>query len=190
MVKVLSYLIKKHLIWMALSYLALVGVIQTFILIPQHNTVEKYKTERAQMEYDFMKITGSPTFMNTIENTLNSARIKAADFEWVENDRVDPSLSFYNHLSLTAEKNGVEVTGMKIPENQGQQKKKEENIYHIFEATLEGPFPGVLKFIEDMESNGRFIIIEEVSVQQASREENETAYRMVFLCLKKSKHEK
>jgi Tfp pilus assembly protein PilO len=185
----LKYLIKKYVIWMVLSYITIVGVLHTFVLIPQRNTIEHYRTERTQLEYDYMKMTRSPAFLNSINTSIQAALAKTRSFEWVESGEADSSLIFYNYIYRTAEKNNLSVIEMILTEKPKGRKTKKD-LYHTWKVKFSGSFNGILKLVEEVESDRRFVVIEEISARENKDKEYETFYEMVFLCLKKGAYEK
>ena len=187
----LAHLIKKYLIWMLLSYIIIYGIAHTFIIIPQITTIEKYRAVKAQAEYNYMKMTGSPAFLNSLETTIKNALIKTQDFEWVENEDVNPTLAFYNYIYILAKKRNLKLIEMSCIKELGGQKTQKAQSYHIWDVRFNGSFQNLLKFIEEVETGRKFVIIEEITVTQ-SRQENKSQpiYNMVFLCLKKGAYGK
>lgn len=186
----LKHLIKKYVVWMLLSYLFIYGIIHTFVIIPQKDTIEKYRSERAQMEYNYMKMTGSPAFMQSIDAAIDTALGKARNFEWVDISSVDASLVFYNYISDASHRAGLSLTEVVMVEERSGKAADRENFYHSWKVKFGGNFQNLLKLIEEIETDERFFVIREISITQGREINSDTLYDLVFLCLKKGAYEK
>ena len=68
---------------MVLSYILVGTLFRTLVLSPQKDIINKYKREKVQIEYDYMKMTSSPAFLNSINAAIREALHEKNNIEWV-----------------------------------------------------------------------------------------------------------
>jgi len=180
----LKHLIKRYFIWMALSYIIIATVIYTFILIPQRNTIQQYKDEKAAMEYTYMKITSSPAFLKSLDETVRLASLKTNDFLWLDSEGIDAGLALYNHLYKLSKKSNVELLEVSLEEKTSSKQDKEGNLYYRWKVRFTGSFPDIVSLINDIEQSRSFLIVKEITI---SKEGSDTKplYEMVIYGIKK-----
>jgi len=170
---------------MVLSYIFVVGLVYAFILIPQKKDIEDYRMEQSRIEYDYMKMTGSPVFLSSIENAIKTATDKTRNFEWVDIEDVDASLTFYNYIYAVADKNNMLLVEISMEESRTRKKSKREQIYHIWKATFNGNFQNMVGMIENIENNEKFLIIEKIAINQGKGKNSDTFYDLIFMGIRK-----
>ncbi|MCX8082230.1 MAG: hypothetical protein N3D17_02360 [bacterium] len=160
----LKHLIKKYSIWMILSYIFIGFIIYGFILIPQGKILQEYKTKKSRIEYTYMKVTTTPTFLNSIESTVRVGHEKLTDFLWLDLTEIDPGLALYNYLYNLTKYRGIEIIEITKEESTAGRMTKEDQLYYKWKVKITGRFPEVVSFINDIEQNNKFLIVKEISV--------------------------
>ncbi len=182
----LVHLIKKYLVWMVLSYILIAGIVYHFIFIPQGAKIEKYKVEKSGVEYTYMKITSSPSFINSLNEAIRKAVVKSNDFEWVDAGNVDASLTFYNYIAETAKKTNLDLLETTALKNNSAKEARLAKTYYTWTVMFSGNFQDVMRFIDEIEHNRRFLMIREISViSRGTGPEDKPLYDLVFRGIKK-----
>lgn len=177
----LEQLIKKHLVWMLISYIVIAVLVHTFFLGPQKGAMQQYQKEKDEIEYAYTKI-NSPVFLESLNKTIISATIKTDDFLWLDKD-IDRGLALYNYLYLLADKSNVELLSVSAEEKTSASTKKTEaeKLYYRWKVKLTGSFPDVVSFIEKIENSRKFLIVYEIFIQNS---EHGVIYELTLLGLK------
>jgi hypothetical protein len=173
---------------MVLSYILVGTLFRTLVLSPQKDIINKYKREKVQIEYDYMKMTSSPAFLNSINAAIREALIQKNNFEWVDTDpEADSSLVFYNYIFLVAKRNQLYLYETNLLDS--DTKKRGRSHYYSWRVKLTGPYNNLLKFIEELEFGDNFLIIEDISIIEGGSKNIEPVYDLKILCLKKGDNE-
>jgi hypothetical protein len=179
----LSHLIKKYLVWMVLSYIVVAVLVYNFILIPQKSTIEEYRVEKSRIEYNYMKITSSPEFINSLDETIEMAAAQKRNFIWVESENIDAGLTFYNYVYMMTKKANLDLLQVSVLEGQSARRQKEK-LYYAWNVKTAGSFPDVLYMISEIEHSKKFLILEDITITEGKADDNKTLYDFIFLGLK------
>jgi len=178
----LVHLIKKYLIWMVLSYIVVALLVYNFVIVPQKSTIEKYNAEKARMEYNHMKITSSPDFINSLDKAIKTAAVQKRNFIWVESENIDSGLTFYNYVYTMTKKANLDLLQVSVLENSARREK--EKLYYAWNVKTAGSFPDVLHMISEIEHSKKFLILQEITITEGKADGNKTLYDFTFLGLK------
>lgn len=171
---------------MVLSYVLVCISIYTLIILPQNKLLHQYRAEKADVEYTYMKVTSSPAFLKSIDETVKDVSGKTTHFLWLDSSGTDVGLTFYNYLYKLAVKNNVDILEITMQENQGKKKTKEERLYYKWKVKVTGRFPDIVNFINDMEQKENFLIVKDIKINKTRIMDNTiTVYEMVVLGIKK-----
>lgn len=183
----LVHLIKKYLVWMVLSYIVVVVLVYNFVIVPQRTTIEQYKSEKARVEYDCMKITSSPGFIRSLENVIGTASVQTQNFTWVDGEKFDAGLTFYNYIYGMSKKANLDLLQVSAVERHSARRSQREKLYYTWNVRLTGSFPDVLYMIDGIEHNQRFLVVEEINITRGRSTADSPAavYDLVFLGIKK-----
>ncbi|MCM8820846.1 MAG: hypothetical protein NC932_02720 [Candidatus Omnitrophica bacterium] len=178
-------LIKRHFVWMIISYIIIGIVVYTFLLSPQKKTIQKYQKEKDEIEYAYMKVTSSPSFLKSLNEAVVAATLKTDDFLWLDRD-IDRGLSLYNYLYTLSRKNNVELLEVIAEEktSASSKKTKEEKLYYRWEVKLTGSFPDIISFIEKVENSRNFLIIKDIYISRGQGLDKGVIYKLTLLGLK------
>lgn len=181
-------LIKKHLPWMILSYIIAGIVLYVFLLNPQKSVINEYLKKKSEIEYAYMKITSSPSFLNALKEAVTVATIKTDDFFWLDRD-IDRGLALYNYLYSLANQTNVELLEIVAVEKTSTTSKKDEKekLYYRWKVKLTGRFPDVVSFIEKIENSRKFLMVYEISIKSEKKPGSDIVYEITLLGLKNSK---
>ncbi len=170
----------RWIFWALFSYFIIFSFFYVFIIIPQKNLILKSKTEKELLEYNYLKIKGSPKFFQNVLHTVAIAEEKIKNFEWLNYDD-DPNFAFYLYIENVAKDSGIEIISI----SQDEKSKEKENIYYLWDVKLMGNFPQLLSFIYNIEKGKKYLKIEEIEVTRG--EENGNFYNLKIAGIKEVK---
>jgi hypothetical protein len=171
---------------MVLSYVLIAGAVYHFVFIPQRARIEKYMVEKSKVEYTLMKITSSPSLIMSLNETIGKASVRSNDFEWLDAGGVDAGLVFYNYIAGTAKKNNLDLLETSVLKGTSSRDVQLGKKYYGWKVRFSGGFNHVLHFVDDVESNRRFLMIREIGVVGRGQEEDsQPLYELIFRGLKK-----
>lgn len=157
-------ILKRCFLWIIISYILIIGIFTVIILIPQKNQIVKYKTEKNLLEYNYLKIKSDPSFLQSINKTIELSEEKLYNFEWL-NYSDDPNLAIYEYLEEISPKELIEIVSIKKLENPS-------DLYYFWEVKLIGNFRGFIYFINHIETGKRYLKVEEIEVSKGEIEKD------------------
>lgn len=160
--KDLISILKRWILWIIISYLFIISLFFVALFIPQKNQIIKYKTEKNLLEYNYLKIKNNPNFFKSIEKMVEMAENKVYDFEWL-NYSDDPNLTIYEYLEELSKKTGMEIISVKNSD-------KKNDLYYLWEVELSGNFKNFIYFINTIETEKRYLKIEEIEILSSDKE--------------------
>ncbi|MCM8776702.1 MAG: hypothetical protein NC905_00310 [Candidatus Omnitrophica bacterium] len=178
-------LIKRHFVWMIISYIIIGIVLYIFLLSPQKKVIKDFQKEKDEIEYTYMKVTTSPSFLKSLNEAVVTATLKTDDFLWLDRD-IDRGLSLYNYLYTLSQKSNIELLEVKTEEktSASSKKTKEEKLYYRWKVKLTGSFPDIISFVEKIENSRKFLIIKEIYIGRGQGSDRGLIYELTLLGLK------
>lgn len=171
---------------MILSYVLIAGAVYRFVFIPQRAKIEKYRVEKSEVEYTLIKITSSPSFLKSLNDTIRQAAVKSNNFEWLDAGGVDAGLTFYNYIADTAKRTNLELLETSVLKSGSSREAQMGKRYYGWKVRFSGSFNNVLYFVDEVEGNRRFLMIREIGVVgRGSGEDGQPLYDLIFRGLKK-----
>ncbi len=179
-------LIKKYMIWMLLSYIVVSQLVHNFLIVPQNKTIAKCKDEKARVEYDYMMITATPEFINSLDNVIKEANKKTENFTWTDGQGIDAGLTFYNYIYTMAKKANLDLIQVSTVERRsGSKSSSKDKLYYTWKVLLTGGFPDVLSMIDSIERSQRFLVLEDITIIRDKDADEGARYDLTFLGIKK-----
>ncbi|HOL21310.1 MAG TPA: hypothetical protein PLQ41_00450 [bacterium] len=180
-----KYLIKRHLVWMIISYIVIGIAVYIFFLSPQKKIIQEQQKEKNEIEYAYMKITSSPSFLKSLNEAVVVATLKKNDFLWLDKD-IDRGLALYNYLYSLSRKTKVDLLEIVSEEKTSTTAKKteEEKLYYRWKVKLTGSFPDIVSFIDEIENSRKFLIVREIYISRGKGPYKGAIYEITFLGLK------
>ncbi len=155
----------KWIFWSLFSYFIIFSFFYVFVLIPQKNFIIKNKTEKELLEYNYLKIKGSPKFVKNILNTIAIAENKIKKFEWL-NYEDDPNFALYQYLENLSKNTGIEIISL------SEDEKDKEGLYYFWNLKLMGDYSQFLSFIYRIETGEKYLKIEEIELIKGEEGKN------------------
>jgi hypothetical protein len=168
---------------MVLSYIVALVLVYNFAIVPQKGRIEEYMSEKARVEYDYMKITASPRFINSLEDATKMAVEQKRNFLWLESENIDAGLTFYNYIYGMTKKARLDLLEVSTMVHHSARRQK-ENLYYAWNVKAAGGFPDVLYMINEVEHSKKFLVLEEITITRGKADDNKTLYDFIFLGLK------
>jgi len=170
----------KWIFWALFSYFIIFSFFYVFVLIPQKNFILKNKTDKELLEYNYLKIKGSPKFINNILNTVAIAEDKIKKFEWLKYED-DPNFALYQYLESISKNTGMEIISL----SEDEKSKEKEGLYYFWNLKLIGDYSKFLSFIHNIETGEKYLKIEEIELIKG--EEGKNFYNIKIAGIKEVK---
>jgi len=154
---------KYYFVLMVFLCLAVWGLCYIFILKPQVQAMARYRMEKNQVEYDYMKLKSSGGLIANITEAINKAAAKTEGYSWLM-DASDPNLALYDHVDSLGEKSRLVLLEMMPVEKSGAEAERASEKYYVWKVTFAGHFAGIVAFIRELESSQKFLRIESLEI--------------------------
>lgn len=148
--------IRTHLIIMAVLYGCTWIILNSVVMQQQKKLLKEYREKKEKIEYDYLRLKNYNDYVQTMQETINQAKIKLNRFYWL-NSEYDPNLLFFQHISSLAEKTGVQIINLQPVDRNNER-------YYFWNVSLKGTFSGIFSLINEIESSGKFLKIESIEL--------------------------
>lgn len=157
MKKHLPFFFKKIFPGMLISY-ALLAFLLSRLIAPQMQLLEKYREEKNRIEYDYLRLKDSPTFVAQTQQTVLEVKETLDGFEWLRKG-YDSNLLFFQKITQDAEKAGALFLQFE------RTAQKEDPKYFSWKINFQGEFKNLSNLARILEESPYYLRIEEISLQ-------------------------